>query len=334
MLLAEYEHLLSIDPARAERLKQVFAETHRFESLGEFLEDARRAGRPPASVRKSVILTYSKLSSRLEKSRVLMVSEVQKRGSGFFRQNFEAFIRKEETDLVVYFDTADPERHFGYLMQELDNLIQDFSDQLAGGRPKHVILVCRKGQGEGGGEVNYTEAGWGFQVIEDLSGSPYSENVRTLGKPVDEILEIVGTSDRQFARDLIRSCLENIDFQRQARELAQKFLAPSVHANRKECFLMQVLFEVYDRLSRDTQQDAFSDWKKEFMAGESLSIRGTIIDILERTLKSRLQSAVLRMKKEQLCVGLIMTDHMPGHMSAQFRRVFDLNREILFGSLR
>ena len=334
MMLIEHEHLLSTDRAGAEHLRQRFMETHRFESLREYLRGTRERSTRPGPVRKSVVLTYSKFSPKLENSRVLMVSDIQKQRSSFFKDSFEAFFAEPETNLVVHFDTASLKQDFESLMHETDALIREFSEELGERADKHIVFVCRKAREAGRQEVDYVESDWAFQVIESLSGSGYARNGGLLGESVDGILEAIGASSDRFICESIQMCLEKVSLKKHSNELVQKFLIPFVRTRDSERVLMKILFEIYRELMHNFSNELYADLKSEFINGKFLLIEQAIMHVVTEQLRTPFKHAILKMKGRHICVGLIMMNFMPDDMSSELQRVFDRGRALLFDNLK
>lgn len=330
MFLVHYWALASKSQKQdALRLKELFLNTHRFDSLWEYLRSEDSQEQPSATPRKSVVLTHSKYSTLGLEAAEVLLSDLEEHGSEFLKARLQAFLHPKEPSrhLVLHFNTAQSAQHFTFLRYQVDNWLVEFANEdVPIDARKHIVLAVYKPCVGHGNDINFFEGEWIYQVVEDFQHCGYAYNMSFLDSSTRDILTILERDQNSFSQAMFLAHLRQLPLKKHCRDIVQNQLLPvlSLACDRGEPKEASVLVNVFHKLLVDQVDfSLLGDWKQLLLDSPVYkTVQATIIDSCGQEYSKCLKQLVLRFKKQHLLGTVVSLGWLPAIFQTHFMEIF------------
>ena len=332
MFIIHFQSLSEKSQDKAEKLKSLFLETHAFDSLAQFLsvepqdresiksnkssEDTSKIKMNVPTLRKSVILTYSKYSNLSFKAQEILISDLEERGSEYLKTRLWDFLQNkaDSQHLLVHFNTAASVSHFMFLRHQIDNWLSEFANEnLEMGRRKHIAFLVYKSEQR---DVDFLGSDWHYQVIENLSDSCYRGNVAFLGQSTEDIFHMLQRTDpRGFVKKMFFKHLAELPLRKHCLDVVRNQLIPVLsHAceGGSSSEYWEIVQHFHSRLVKQIDFSSLRKWEELVFDCEMHgSVKDIIIGSGARGYSEGLGTVIRKLKKHHVITTLVSVGWLP-----------------------
>lgn len=326
MFLVHYESLGS-QTALKEQLKELFLETHSYESLEHFLgyekhsvtQSLLKAGvrggmeEVAPQVSKSVVLTRSRGAFASQSAVEFLVSDVEDTGSLELKRMFnEAMDQPNTLFVILRFDKPDTAKHFNFLKSQVDNWLSERANEGKELESKSVCLVVQDAPKAEAHQVEFSVSKWKYVVIENLDRVSYHTNLQYVDLNTFEITQKLQREVDMFSMaQIFLKTFDQIGFQSHLGRLIAGKVKPTLMAVKKHDeepanFFLEMLRDFYQAQEQTPSFQNLPDWRQEVFSqapvsgGDAVSIESLVQKVFSNLLQKNLKKLFVKLHKQKV----------------------------------
>jgi hypothetical protein len=338
MFLIHYNFLSSKKKIFDTKLKQLFLDTHKFDSLIEYLNAFKKDINQPilSNLHKSVILTFSKYTQLTLNAMEFLISDIEDKGSQYLKSKLWNFFQSEDdpSNLIVHFNTPNSVDHFMFLSHQMENWLTEFQNEnldILG--QKHILFIFYKPSTIELKDIDFTKSDWSYQVIEDLQNSHYKSNMQYLGYSTKDVLDSLQNEDpNRFMKNMFFKSLERLEFNRHCQDIVKNQLIPVLSVGCEEDgdeAYMRIVNCFHMKLKKRIDMGSLENWQDIMFESEGhVSIEDVIIDSTKEYSES-LKKMILILKIKDVIPSIVTLEGLPRAFKESFAEILlnKLNEE-------